>query len=150
HDSDSKPSPFLLNGRKNPSILVTDPPSNNYIGVPDALFETGRKGADQLQYSFPHQGPAEVVLYFSPPQNKEEEHAVQILVEGEIAAPRIDVEGEAGTDAMKKTYGVTIKDESLDITIKTMSGSPILSGIEVCTPGMVTGIRDQKKALVEV
>lgn len=149
HDSDSKPSSYLLNGRNHPSIINPDVTFHNYAGVPDALFETGRKGTDEMHYSFPLQGMTEVMLYFSPSQSYED-HVLEILIEDEVAVSNLNIREEGGTDALKKTFRAMVKDERLDITIKTLGGSPILSGIEIVAPGTVTGLPNNNTNQVEV
>lgn len=138
-DSDSKPSPYLLNRSNNLALTTQEFPSNNYAGVPDAVFETGRQGDKDISYSFPFQGKTEATLYFTRPQNNVE-HVLNVIIEGENVAPQLNIGEEGGTDALKKTFQVRVKDHNLDIVVENVSGNPILSGIEVSIPSAITGL----------
>jgi beta-galactosidase len=128
-----------------PAFYASQRTTSNVIqGTKDwKLFQDFRYGVNKLQYEFPvTDGEYLIELYFNEPwygigggMECKEWRVFDIAINEEVVEKNLDIWSEAGTNtALKKTYKVTVKNESLNVSFPNIaSGQAVISAIAIAS-----------------
>ncbi|PRX67477.1 subtilisin family serine protease [Nonomuraea fuscirosea] len=108
--------------------------SRSIAGTPDqALFRTARESMLEYRFDDVPNGTYTVELDFADVKNtKMGKRVFDVLVEGELAIPALDLALEAGTyTAVSRQYTVRVTDGQLNVRFATRQGATIVNGLRV-------------------
>jgi hypothetical protein len=114
---------------------------SNSTGAPNNLFGPNRYSPDYggtvMQWNFPVQsGTYQVNLYFAESPytggvRKAGGRVFHVNAEGTRKLSNIDIYAQAGMNALKKQFEVTVTDGTLDLDFVRQVGNPQVNGIEI-------------------
>ncbi|MFI7446198.1 S8 family serine peptidase [Nonomuraea sp. NPDC049714] len=98
-----------------------------------SLFRTAREGMLEYRFDGVPNGVYTVELDFADIENTRPGRRVfDVLVEGELAIPALDLALEAGTyTAVSRQYTVRVSDGQLNVRFATREGSTLVNGIRI-------------------
>ncbi|NUT42373.1 MAG: S8 family serine peptidase [Thermoactinospora sp.] len=108
--------------------------SRTIAGTSDpALFRTAREGMLEYRFDGVPAGTYTVELDFAEVKNTQPGRRVfDVLVEGQLAIPALDLALEAGTyTAVARQYTVKVSDGQLNVRFATRQGATLVSGVRV-------------------
>uniref|UniRef100_UPI0019632A34 carboxypeptidase regulatory-like domain-containing protein n=1 Tax=Nonomuraea lactucae TaxID=2249762 RepID=UPI0019632A34 len=108
--------------------------SRTITGTDDqALFRTAREGVLEYRFDNVPAGVYTVELGFADTRStKIGKRVFDVLVEGQLAIPALDLALEAGTHtAVSRQYTVRVTDGQLNVRFATREGSPIVNAIRI-------------------
>jgi hypothetical protein len=140
-DKQSGKSKYLDNKSANYTAGGSSWTGTNTTGAPNNLFGPNRYSPDYggtvMQWNFPVQsGTYQVNLYFAESPytggvKKAGARVFHVNAEGTRKLSNIDIYAQAGMNALKKQFEVTVTDGTLDLDFVRQVGNPQVNGIEI-------------------
>jgi hypothetical protein len=140
-DTQAGKSKYLDNKSANYTSGGSSWTGSNTTGAPNNLFGPNRYspnyGGTVMQWNFPVQsGTYQVNLYFAESPytggvKKAGARVFHVNAEGARKLSNIDIYAQAGMNALKKQFEVTVTDGTLDLDFIRQAGNPQVNGIEI-------------------